>query len=228
MSGFWARHYKANGFFAVNVTGYTFTHLVASLGGEYGIYAFKSKGGTMSYDEGYYNNDAGFYIGGTPPQTKPLRSTVSHDKSWGNVIGFSGTNVRYTTITKSDFYNNGTGISSNAATSEPYTGPAHNTIIGNRIFWNNFNFRKGAPFSLAGTSIGTVPYPQGDRDHPVRRPRQHLRVQPVLRELAGRGRAAEPVPPVDAVPGQAGRQGRRPPSTATRSRTTRSGAAGPT
>jgi hypothetical protein len=164
--GFWARHYKGNGFFALSVTGYDLSHLVASLGGAYGIYAFKSRGGTMSHDEGYYNNDAGFYIGATPPQAKPVRSIVSHNRAWGNVIGFSGTNVRYTTITKSDFYNNGIGITSNSATSEPYTGPAHNDIVGNRIFWNNFDYREGAPFSLKGTSIGgssssSIPYPQG-------------------------------------------------------------------
>jgi Periplasmic copper-binding protein (NosD) len=161
VSGFWARHYKGNGFFANHVTGYTFTHLVASMGGEYGIYAFKSKGGTMSNDVGYYNNDAGFYIGGTPPQTKPLRSVLKNDKSFGNVIGFSGTNVRYVTITKSDFYNNGTGVVPNALTSEPYLTPEHNTIINNRIFWNNFDYHKGTPFKLGGTSTGDVAYPAG-------------------------------------------------------------------
>ena len=57
--------------------------------GVYGVYAFNSKGGEMSHSEAYYHNDAGFYIGQTPQQTKPIRSIVRDVNSWGNPIGFS-------------------------------------------------------------------------------------------------------------------------------------------
>ncbi len=43
----------------------------------------------MSHSEASYNNDAGFYIGQTPQQTKPIRSTVRDVKSWGNPLGCS-------------------------------------------------------------------------------------------------------------------------------------------
>lgn len=162
VDGFAAYRYKANGFFAVNVTGYTLTHLVAGYGGAYGVYAFNSKGGTMSSSEAFYNNDSGFYIGQTPPQSgRKLRSTVRKVKAWGNVLGFSGTNVKYTTISDSDWYNNGLGIVPNALTSEKYYPPSDNVITGNRVFLNNFNYFKGAPFKLKPSATGDIPYPVG-------------------------------------------------------------------
>jgi hypothetical protein len=146
VEGFKARDYKANGFFVTNAVGYTFTHLQAVHAGVYGLYAFNSKGGVMSHSEAHYFSDAGFYIGQTPQQTKPIRSTVTDVTSWGNPIGFSGSNMRYVTITKSRFYNNATGIVPNSDGGEKFPPPEDDTIIDNDIFWNNFDFHKGAPF----------------------------------------------------------------------------------
>ena len=38
-------------------------------------------------------------MGQTPPQAKPIRSIVKNIDSWGNPLGWSGTNMRYVTIT---------------------------------------------------------------------------------------------------------------------------------
>ena len=146
--GFKAQNYGANGFFFVNVVGYTARDLIAAKTGVYGVYAFNSKGGTMRDSEAYYNNDAGFYIGQTPAQEKPIRSIVTNIKSWGNPLGWSGTNMRYVTITKSFFYNNAAGIVPNALDSEKFPPAEDNVIADNDIFWNNFNFHKGAPFEV--------------------------------------------------------------------------------
>ncbi len=162
VKGFYARNYKANGFFVINAVGYTLTNLVAGHTGVYGIYAFNSKGGTMSRSEAFDNNDAGFYIGQTPPQSKPKRSIVSKVKAYSNVLGFSGTNMRYVTIKDSDFYNNGSGIVPNALDSEKFPPPDRNVISGNRIFWNNFNYYAGAPFTIpASGPAGLAGYPIG-------------------------------------------------------------------
>jgi Periplasmic copper-binding protein (NosD) len=152
--GFKAQNYSSNGFFFVNVVGYTAQNLIAAKTGVYGIYAFNSKGGTMRDSEAYYNNDAGFYIGQTPAQVKPVRSIVDNIESWGNPLGWSGTNMRYVTITNSRFYNNAAGLIPNALDSEKFPPAEDNIIRGNEIFWNNFNFHKGAPFKIAteGTS----------------------------------------------------------------------------
>ncbi len=162
VNGFYARNYRANGFFIVNAVGYTLTNLVAGRTGVYGIYAFNSKGGTMSRSEAFENNDAGFYIGQTPPQSKPRRSVVKQVKSHTNVLGFSGTNMRYVTIKDSDFYNNGSGIVPNALDSEKFPPPERNVISGNRVFWNNFNYYAGAPFTIPGSGpAGLAGYPIG-------------------------------------------------------------------
>jgi hypothetical protein len=144
--GFKARDYAANGFFFVNVVGYTARDLIAAKSGIYGVYAFNSKGGTMRDSESYYHSDAGFYIGQTPAQEKPVRSVVANVDSWGNPIGFSATNMRYVTITGSRFYNNGIGVVPNGLDSEKFPPAEDNIIRGNEIFWNNFNFHAGAPF----------------------------------------------------------------------------------
>src|SRR4051794_1730784 len=76
VDGFHVRNYKGNGIFVVNVDGYKLTHIVAERVGVYGLYAFNSKGGSMTDSEAFYNNDSGFYVGQTPPQTKPKRTTL--------------------------------------------------------------------------------------------------------------------------------------------------------
>lgn len=160
--GFHARNYKANCFFATNLNDYVLDRLVAERCGVYGIYAFNSKGGRMTSSRAFYNNDSGFYVGQTPPQKGRVKRTlVRNVKSYGNVLGFSGTNMRYTTITKSQWFNNGAGIIPNTLSSEKYPPPSDNVIAGNDIYWNNFNFYYGAPFEIPDRSAADVPYPIG-------------------------------------------------------------------
>jgi hypothetical protein len=162
IQGFHAQHYKANGFFVVNVDGYTMRNLVASQVGAYGLYAFNSLGGTMRDSEAYYNNDSGMYVGQTPVQTKPKRTILTNLVSWGNVLGYSGTNSKYVTITKSKFFNNGLGVVPNVLTSEKFAPAEENVIADNDIFWNNFNYRQApAPFESSSASTDGVPYPIG-------------------------------------------------------------------
>jgi hypothetical protein len=145
VDGFMARDYVSNGFFFTNLNGYTMNHLIARHTGVYGLYAFNTIGGVMENSEAYYVNDGAFYIGQTPPQAKPVRSMVKNVDGWGSPIGFSATNMRYVTITKSRFYNNALGIVPNALDSEKFPPAEDNVIIDNDIFWNNFNFHQGHP-----------------------------------------------------------------------------------
>ncbi|MCU1451079.1 MAG: hypothetical protein JWP02_3249 [Acidimicrobiales bacterium] len=161
LAGMTATHYLGNGFFIVNASGDTMASLRAILGGVYGIYAFNTEGGTIRDSEAEWNNDGGFYIGQTPVQAKPRRSLVTNVVSHGNVLGFSGTNMRYVTITKSKFFNNGTGLAPNALTSEKYPPEEDNVITGNDIFWNNFNYYQGAPFVVRKQAAESTPYPVG-------------------------------------------------------------------
>ncbi len=161
IDGFKAQHQKGNGFFLINLNGYVATNLIAERSGTYGVYAFNSTGGEMSDSEAFYANDGAFYIGQTPPQDKPRRSIVSNLDGWGSVVGFSGTNMRYVTITKSRFYNNGVGIAPNSLSSEKYPPEEDNVMRDNDIFWNNFNYYKRTPFAKRRTATGDFPYPTG-------------------------------------------------------------------
>jgi hypothetical protein len=159
--GFQAQNYNGNGFFVTNVKGYHLNDLIAKYVGVYGLYAFNSIGGEMRRDVGAWNNDSGFYVGQTPKQTKPVRTILSDLVAYGNVLGYSGTNSRYVTITKSKWFNNGVGIVPNALDSEKFPPPEENVITDNDIFWNNFDYYKGAPFKLRPPATGDVPYPTG-------------------------------------------------------------------
>ena len=145
VDGFMARDYKANGFFFTNLNGYSMNHLIARQTGVYGVYAFNTIGGEILNSEAYYVNDGAFYIGQTPPQSNPVQTIVRNVEGWGSPLGFSATNMRYVTITKSRFYNNAAGIVPNALDSEKYPPAENNVIIDNDIFWNNFNFHQGKP-----------------------------------------------------------------------------------
>jgi hypothetical protein len=180
VDGFMTRDYKSNGFFFTNLTGYTMNHLIARRTGVYGLYAFNTIGGRMMNSEAYYANDGAFYIGQTPRQTKPVRSIVSNVQGWGSPLGFSATNMRYVTITKSRFYNNAAGIVPNALDSEKFPPPEENAIVDNDIFWNNFNFQKGKPPFVVrrdGTAalvpVGTGILLLGGRGHRIENNRIH-------------------------------------------------------
>lgn len=157
VEGFMARGYKANGFFFTNLNGYSMNHLIARQTGVYGLYAFNTIGGEILNSEAYYVNDGAFYIGQTPPQTSPVRTMVRNVKGWGSPIGFSATNMRYVTITKSKFFNNALGIAPNALDGEKYPPAEDNVIIDNDIFWNNFNFHSGnPPFAKRDTGVAAL------------------------------------------------------------------------
>ena len=180
VDGFMTRDYKSNGFFFTNLTGYTMNHLIARRTGVYGLYAFNTIGGRILNSEAYYANDGAFYIGQTPPQAKPVRTIVSNVEGWGSPLGFSATNMRYVTITKSRFYNNAAGIVPNALDSEKFPPPEENAIVDNDIFWNNFNFHRGnPPFTVRrdGTAalvpVGTGILLLGGRGHRIENNRIH-------------------------------------------------------
>jgi hypothetical protein len=175
VDGFKARNYRANGFFFTNLNGYTMRNLIAERTGVYGLYAFNTIGGRILDSEAYYVNDGAFYIGQTPPQTNPVQTIVRNVDGWGSPIGFSATNMRYVTITKSRFYNNAVGIVPNALDSEKFPPPEKNVITNNEIFWNNFNFHEGdppftpPPATATGSLVplGTGILLLGGRDHRI-------------------------------------------------------------
>jgi hypothetical protein len=185
----WARNYQSNGFFVhasreggQHCVGYTMDNLLASDNRSYGLFAKNCYGGKMVNSSGYHQGDSAFYVGETPCdnrswtdhgpapapcQKKPQWTLLKNDRSYENVLGYSGTNSKYVKIVESAFYNNGAGIVPNTLDSEGYEPNGWNIIERNDVFWNNYNyFLAGSRFHTVSPGLGelagaTVNYPTG-------------------------------------------------------------------
>ena len=191
LENMWARNYQSNGFFIHAATeagqrcdGYTMNNLLTSANRSYGLFAKGCLGGKMTNSAGYHHGDSAFYVGETPCdsktwtnhgtapppkpcQRKPKWTLLKNDRSYENVLGYSGTNSKYVKIVDSAFYNNGAGIVPNTLDSEGYEPNGWNVFEGNDVFWNNYNyFLAGSKFHTVSGGLGqvagaTVNYPTG-------------------------------------------------------------------
>jgi parallel beta-helix repeat protein len=187
----WARNYQSNGFFVhasseggEHCDGYTMDNLLASGNRSYGLFAKNCLGGKMVNSAGYRQGDSAFYVGETPCdkktwtnhgitpppgpcQKKPKWTLLKNDRSYENVLGYSGTNSKYVKIVESAFYNNGAGIVPNTLDSEGFEPNGWNVFERNDVFWNNYNyFLAGSAFHTVSGGLGqlagaTVNYPTG-------------------------------------------------------------------
>jgi hypothetical protein len=123
------------------------------------MYAFNAKGGSMTNSLSYYAADGGYYVGQTPKQTRPLRTTIRNVTAWGNVSGYTGTNSRYVTISRSKFFNNGIGVVPNSLDSEKFPPQEQNVFRDNDVYWNNFDVYRAAPYKAKRGS--NFAYPPG-------------------------------------------------------------------
>lgn len=187
MKNMWARNFESNGFFihasneeGQHCDGYTMNNLLASGNRSYGLFAKNCYGGKMINSAGYRQGDSAFYVGETPCdnkkwnvynnepcQAKPKWTLLKNDKSYENVLGYSGTNSKYVRIIENAFYNNGAGIVPNTLDSEGYEPNGWNVIERNDVFWNNYNyFLAGSAFHTVSEGLGelsgeTINYPTG-------------------------------------------------------------------
>jgi parallel beta-helix repeat protein len=187
LKNMWARNFESNGFFihasneeGQDCDGYTMNNLLASGNRSNGLFANNCYGGKMINSAGYRQGDSAFYVGETPCdnknwnvysgeacQAKPKWTLLKNDKSYENVLGYSGTNSKYVRIIENAFYNNGAGIVPNTLDSEGYEPNGWNVIERNDVFWNNYNyFLAGSAIHTLSEGLGelngqTVNYPTG-------------------------------------------------------------------
>lgn len=191
MRNMWARNYQSNGFFVhadvksgQRCNGYTMDNLLASDNRSYGLFAKGCLGGKMINSAGYHQGDSAFYVGETPcdkktwtnhgiaPPPRPCQANpkwtlLKNDRSYENVLGYSGTNSKYVKIVESAFYNNGAGVVPNTLDSEGFEPNGWNVFERNDVFWNNYNyFLAGSAFHTVSAGLGklgsvTVNYPTG-------------------------------------------------------------------
>jgi hypothetical protein len=158
----WAKNYPTNGFFihadpGDHCHGFAMVKDWTSFNGSYGQFAKHCTGGKITNGKMWGQGDSGIYIGETPPQKNPKWTDISKDKSYKNVLGYSGTNSKYVDIHNSWFYNNGLGVAPNTLDSEQFQPNADGKIRKNKIFWNNFNyFLPKSPVQTVSGGLGTV------------------------------------------------------------------------
>ncbi len=191
MRNMWARNYQSNGFFVhadvksgQRCIDYTMDNLLASENRSYGLFAKGCRGGKMINSAGYHQGDSAFYVGETPcdkntwtnhgiaPPPRPCQANpkwtlLKNDRSYENVLGYSGTNSKYVKIVESAFFNNGAGVVPNTLDSEGFEPNGWNVFERNDVFWNNYNyFLAGSAFHTVSAGLGklgsvTVNYPTG-------------------------------------------------------------------
>jgi hypothetical protein len=161
VSGITVRRQRVAGFLVSGASGYRLTSVRAIRTGVYGIRAVQSRGGAVSRALAAFNSGAGFSIAQSSPQVRPARTIISEVKAYGNAVGLSGVNARHVTVTRGQWYNNGAGIVFRAAEAERDPPSEDNVVINNDIFWNNFNFLRGAPFVVPAPAEGDVRVPVG-------------------------------------------------------------------
>lgn len=143
VDGFTAQHYARSGFVAVGVTGYRFAHLRALEVAGAGIVATRAVGGSMSDAEARGNGGAGFAIGSTPLQSRPVRTLARRLQATGNAVGWWGSNARYVTLQESTFSDNGAGVVLAARQAAGVPPSEDDVVTGNAVFANNLGSATG-------------------------------------------------------------------------------------
>ena len=210
LTGFFGRDFKSNGFYIANANGYKMDHLIAERDGEYGLFAFNSIGGSMTDSTAYYFNDSGFYVGQTPVQRHPKRTTISHVTAYLNVLGYSGTNSKYVDIKNSMWFNNGDGIVPELAGLGALPAQRRQPDHRQQGVLEQLQLLPGRAVQEAARprSARPHPVPRRRRDHPLRRPRERGLGQPDLRQLARRLRDDRRLPAQARKPAPAPQQPR--------------------
>ena len=169
----WTRDYPANGVFihadpGNHCHGFAMVKDLASFNRSYGLFAKHCTGGRITHSKGWGHGDSAIYIGETPPQKNPHWTDISDNKSYLNVLGYSGTNSKYVDIHDNMFFNNGAGVVPNTLDSELFQPNAEGKIRDNDIFWNNFNyFLPKSPVKTVSGGLGTIGDPPRTVNYPT-------------------------------------------------------------
>ena len=131
-----------NGIDVVETNGFRVEKVVSRFNQNYGVLTFTSDNGLYDNVEAYANGDSGIYPGSGPEGRCERYGIVVQDvRSYGNVLGFSGTAGNGTWIRDSQFHDNATGISNDSfASGHPGMPQDCSRWTGNDVYSNNVNF----------------------------------------------------------------------------------------
>ncbi len=126
----------------VETNGFQVVKLVTRYGQNYGVLTFTSDNGRYRNVEAYGNGDSGIYPGSGPEGgCKRFGIVIDDVRSYGNVLGYSGTAGNGTLVKNSKFHDNAAGISDDSfASGHPGMPQDCSRWSNNEINSNNVNF----------------------------------------------------------------------------------------
>jgi hypothetical protein len=130
MENMTAHNFVGNGFYWRSVEDYHGRYLTAWNFGDYGIYAFDSRGGLFEHSYASGAADAAFYIG----QCNPCDAVIRNITAEHSALGYSGTNAGGNLIIEDSVWaNNGAGIVPNSLDSQANPPQRGTTIRNNTV-----------------------------------------------------------------------------------------------
>ena len=158
-------HAREHGVYVHEADGYLIDNMKLFYSGEYGTLTFASDHGVTSDCEAAGQGDSGVYPGGAvdtgeqrvEPQPR-LNQAITRCDVHHNTLGYSGTMGNATHVYGNNFYDNGTGITTDSFYAGGHPGYPQDSAVfeNNNIYSNNFNsYQKGSDV------IPRVPIPVG-------------------------------------------------------------------
>jgi hypothetical protein len=131
-----------NGLDIVETNGFRIEDLIGRWNQNYGVLTFTSDNGLYDRVEGYGNGDSAIYPGSGPEgHCQRYGIEIRNSKSYGNVLGMSGTAGNGTWIHDSEWYDNGVGIVNDSfASGHPGMPQDCSKWENNDVYSNNVNF----------------------------------------------------------------------------------------
>ena len=131
-----------NGVDVVETNGFLLEDVHGRYNQNYGILTFTSDNGLYNRTEGYGNGDSGLYPGSGPEgHCQRYGIEIRDSKSYGNVLGQSGTAGNGTWVHDSKWYDNGVGIVNDSfASGHPGMPQDCSKWERNEVYSNNVNF----------------------------------------------------------------------------------------
>jgi hypothetical protein len=143
-----AAHAAEHGIYVHEVDGFLLTRVKFFYNKEYGGLMFTSDHGHLTLCEAVGHGDSGVYPGASPDtaeqtteSARRVNNTISRCDVHHNTLGYSGTMGNGTRVVNNDFYDNGTGITTDSFYAGGHPGyPQDGAVFeNNRIYSNNFN-----------------------------------------------------------------------------------------
>ncbi len=141
-----------HGLYVEETDGYRIDKMKMFWNADYGNLTFTSDHGLYLNCDGFASGDAALYPGSAPetgeqadtsfyPDAPRINTVIRKCDMRGSALGYSGSMGNSVRITKSDIYNNGTGISTDSISASGHPGFPQDSIEidHNRIYSNNLN-----------------------------------------------------------------------------------------